>query len=192
MATQAPPTFADELDRADEEMRAELGMAGPAPDPANRPELDAYLDRMLERLAEIRAAQAENDEVARRRRDMIDRWLAQENRTLDNQAAWLEERIERQALAYDYGEKKSRTLPHGKFGTRKSAATVAITDAEKALAFAKAHGLEVKVKESVGKTPLKEYWLPRVLEAGELPDPDETGVEFVPESETFFVTPAGG
>jgi hypothetical protein len=158
---------------------AELGV--PELTPAERAEWDAYLDVILERLAQVEAEVAENREVARRRIEMIQGWEHSVNETLTKRATWLRQRVEMFAAGYDYGSKKSSELPHGTFGFRAKADTLEITDQTQAVAFAEAAGLEIK--KSVNKTPLLKYF----KATGEVP----SGCEYVEGGDQFFVKPAG-
>lgn len=143
-------------------------------DPAS---IDAVLDVYLEALAGREREMQRNAEVADRRKAMIDLWLADANRTHEREAAWLRHMIETIAAQYDFGKKKSRTLPAGTFGYRSKPATLEIVDMAAAVAFAEAHQLEVK--RTVGKTPL----LQAFKASGIVPD----GTEYVEGSESFYV-----
>lgn len=142
--------------------------------------IDVAIDRYLEALAERERAIQENGDVADRRKAMIDAWLADANRGHEREVRWLRHLIASLAEGYDFGKKKSRSLPSGTFGYRSKPATLEIVDMDAAVAFAEAHGLEVK--RSVNKTPL----LNHMKETGTVPD----GTEYVDGSETFFVKAA--
>jgi hypothetical protein len=169
----------EERERAD--FFAEIGIdeAEPARD---RVYADAELDMLLERLGAVEAEAARNREVAALRVEQIRAWAEGANRPLETRAGWLRLAIQARAEAYDYGSKKSRSLPHGSFGLRRRADTLEVTDPAAALAFAKANGLEVK--ESVNKTPLLHHF----KATGELPD----GTEFRSGADEFFIKATGG
>ncbi len=150
-----------------------------AADPVRR---DLYLDRLLARLAEIEGDAARNRAIAQEQTAHIDRWLQGANGTLERQAEWLRQGIEAAAQGYDFGRKRSRDLPHGRFGYRRSPERLEILDMEAAAIFAEANGLPVK--RSVDKAPLREW----AQHTGEVPP----GTEIVPGAEKFYVTPTGG
>lgn len=135
--------------------------------------LDHYLEQLREREAEI----ARNREVAERRKAMIDQWLSDALAGHEREAKWLRQQIEAFARDYDFGRRKSRSLPHGTIGYRARPDTLEIVDPAAALAFAKAYGLETK--ETVNKTPLLQYF----KAGGVVPD----GCEYVEGAETFYV-----
>jgi hypothetical protein len=147
-------------------------------------------DYLLEKLAAETERLGRLKEFSERRIRMIREHQEAEGRRLAGRIRWLQDQIRANlpATAVDfraiYGA-KSASLPHGRVGFRASRATVEITDPAKALAFAKARGLAVKVVESVGKTPLIDY----VKRTGEEPDPETDGVQLVPAHEEFFVSP---
>ena len=148
------------------------------------------VDYLLEKAAEERTRLDQLEEFTARRVAMIVEHKSAEASKIEKRLAWLESRI-REHIPFDaasfrkhYGAKSHR-LPHGQIGYRASRATVEITDPAKALAFAKARGLEVKVSESVNKTPLLES----VMRDGEEPNPETDGFRFVPPADEFFCHP---
>lgn len=211
------------IEQPDDETRTELErrqyfdeLGIPEITPAERAEWDTYLDVLLERLAKAEADIAENQEVARRRIQMIQAWEHSANESLQRQAGWLRQQVEMFARGYDYGSKTSRQLPHGEFGTKKKPDSIEIVDQEKALGFARRVGLEIKVEEKVQKTPLKAFYarwsagdvelfdeVNAYLETlGERPlttdefftlplEPGQVGWEFKVGSREFYVKPAG-
>lgn len=121
-------------------------------DPVQR---DAEIDAALERLAELEAEVEQNNQIAERRMDTIRLWRDAENERLSGNLDYWRMRINALVTGYDFGKKKSRNLPHGTFGTRQKGGGIEIIDADAALAFAKSKG--IPLKESVGKTALKEW-----------------------------------
>ena len=148
------------------------------------------VDYLLEKLsAEAKRIEGVREFTARRV-EMVTAHGQAEIEKLRRRVAWLESKI-REHMPLDpasfkkhYGAKSTR-LPHGQIGYRASRASVEIVDQEKALAFAKARGLEVRVTESVNKTPLLES----VVRDGEEPDPVTDGFRYVPPTDAFFITP---
>lgn len=146
---------------------------------ADRADLDVYLDHLLERLREREEKVSETNSVAQRRKDIIDRWAEMQNASLNREAGWLRLQIQAVAQGYDFGGKKSRTLPNGSFGYRRTQDTVEIIDKDLAIQSAEALGIPVKVTKELQKTPVKEH----LKAGGTLPD----GVVYVMGAETFFV-----
>lgn len=151
---------------------------------------ECRVDYLMEKLSE-EAKRAEHvADFTARRVQMVCDHAEVETAKIRKRMAWLESRI-REHLPLDaasfkktYGAKSHR-LPSGQVGYRASRATVEIVDPTKALAFAKAEGLEVKVTEVVNKTPLLEH----VMRSGAEPDPERDGFAFVPPVDSFFVSP---
>jgi phage host-nuclease inhibitor protein Gam len=182
-----------ELDEAVQEVAAEMEAAFGEPEAEPTPAyVDARIDWTLERLGRLQAEQQRNREIANRRIAMITSWLDDANDRLGRQAFWLEIQVRSLAEGYDYGKKKSRTLPSGSFGKRAKPAGIEIRDMDAAIRWAKANGVEVAVVEKLNKTPAKEFVAKQLQTTGELPDPEETGIEWIDESETFFVKPTAG
>lgn len=161
---------------------------GRLPDGDGPTERELRADYLLETLAELQAELDHLDEFTARRIQMVQDHRDTEAARIQRRMDYLSDRV-RACVPYDpavfaseYG-KKSIKLPHGSLGYRSSKESVAITDKEVALAFAKANGIEVKVTEAVNKTPLLDY----VKATGEIPDPDVCGFELVPGSDDFFV-----
>jgi len=75
--------------------------------------------------------------------------------------------------------KKSVSTFWGLAGYRKTRGSVEILLMEEAVAFAKKAGIELKVVETVNKTPLKEY----IEKTGEIPP----GVEYEPPHDEFYL-----
>lgn len=186
MSAEALAAADDDWERQQEQEREaffrslDLGfaVAEDIDDPVNTDvAVDFYLERLVEREAEI----ARNGEIAARRKAMIDAWLQEANAQHEREAAWLRLQIEAFARTYDFGKKKSRSLPHGTFGFRTRAGTLEIQDMPAAVAFAEANELEVK--KTVNKTPL----LAHFKATGEIPD----GCEYVEGGESVYIKPGG-
>lgn len=147
----------------------------------NRPQLDTFIDHYLEALAERERTIAENRRVADARKAMIEQWLQSENTRIEREAFWLTRQIEAFAAEYDYGKKKSRNLPHGTFGVRRSPDRLEVNDEAAALEYAATHGIAGAIKRSILKTPL----LKHLKETGDIPD----GCELLEGTDTFYVKP---
>lgn len=161
--------------------------------PAERLDLDLWLDRRLSALGEIEREIRHQEKVFgaiidghRRKIAEIEDRLIDAIAPLQRRAAGLRDVLEMAARAYPFPKgKKSTTLPSGKIGSRASAETVKITDKAAALAFAREHMPDrIKVTEDIGVTPLKEF----AQSAGIVPD----GCEVVPASVRYYVETAGG
>ena len=150
-------------------------------------ETDARLDWLLERIAKRRHQVAENDAVAKKRLLQIEDWRQGENAKLERSIDWFQSQlrqlvpVDAQAFEGAYGQ-RSRRLPFGSFGYKKHPPKVEITDDERALAWAKANGCEIKVKETVSKTVLRAE-----LEAGKVGD----GFELITSYDEFYVKTEG-
>lgn len=186
MEAMSAPDIIGEADSDLDEFMERIGLEAPAGDAQS--DVDARIDYLLEQLAQIGEQIASNDDVARRRMDMIRDWQQGENAKLERKAEWLRGEVAALVPGPDdfrriYG-KKSRTLPNGSVGYRASRDTVEITDASAALEYAREHGLEIRITERVNKTPLIEH----AQQTGTM---EGDGWEFVPGSDSFFVK-AGG
>jgi phage host-nuclease inhibitor protein Gam len=157
----------------------------------DRARVDTMLDTALQKLGELDAEISTAEEIAdQRKRDTlerIERWLAGETAPLRRQRDFLARQIEAIARQYDFGGKKSRSLPHGKFGRRRSGDKIEITDMPAALAFAERMGVEVKVVREVQRTPIKDFLS---AHPGFKPNPEEHGFTVVPGTDNFYVEPA--
>lgn len=147
-------------------------------------ELHAYADRLLARIGDAEAELDVIRETAALRRADIARWEEETGARYERRRAYLEAELrmlaESEAWAPEPG-KKSRSLPHGDVGTRKAPASVEVNDEEAALAWCEKHNVEVKVKKSVLKTPLKAY----AEEHGNALPP-ESGARYVRGSDRFY------
>ena len=187
-----PEWLSDQADQ-EEAFLAELGLERPEGTPD-----DAYLDHVLEKLGRVEAAMEQNANTTRKRIETFVRtqesWLEDENGKLSRRAEFLRSVVASAVVAgYDFGSRKSRSLPFGEFGRRTSPASIEIADMAKAVATARGLGLLVKVKESVDKTELKKaVQVARdgtpMIAGVEIVDPDEHGFAYVPPVEKVFVT----
>ena len=149
-----------------------------------RSDLDVRLDWLMEKLARAQGLVAQNDGVAKERHGHIEDWRQGENAKLGRQISYLEWCIrelmppDQQTFEKAYGQ-KSRALPFGVVGYRKSPDTIEVFDEARALEWARLHKLEIKVKESVSKTDLK-----RAIQHTEDP-PD--GFQLVPGTSELFI-----
>lgn len=152
--------------------------------PADRVDLDVWLDRRLAVLAALERQIEQNTEVARRRIEMIRSWMETENAALQRRADFLRSLLEQAARAYPYPPKvKSRRLPNGTIGSRTVPARLEVVDEEAALRWAEEHGFDGAIRKSVRITPLREYW----QSTGIVPE----GCQEAPAEERFYVK-AGG
>jgi hypothetical protein len=165
-----------------------MDVEGAMPEGEGPTVLELQADYLLEKLAEESAAMAHLNDFTERRIQMIRDHAEIEGNKIRGRVEWLEARL-RRCVPYDpagfqeaYG-KKSLRLPHGTLGYRSSKESVQIADKDKALEFARSHGIEIKVTESVNKTPLLDY----VRTTGDMPDPEVCGFELVPPTDDFFV-----
>jgi len=173
------PNFLDLLEEDEREFAGQLGSAG------TRTDTEVRLDWLLEKIAKRHGMVARNNAVADARVSMIEDWRRAENDRLLRGIAWLESNV-RELLPQgadeferEYG-KRSRNLPYGTVGWRRHPDKVEVFDEARALAWAKASGLEIATKESVSKTTLKNS-----LEAGDEPD----GFEIIRGLDEFYVKP---
>ena len=158
------------------------GLADEAP--ADRVDLDVWLDRRLAVLAALERQIEQNTEVARRRIEMIRDWMETENAALQRRADFLRSLLEQAARAYPYPPKvKSRRLPNGTIGSRTVPARLEVVNEEAALRWAEECGFDEAIRKSVRVTPLREYW----QSTGIVPE----GCQEVPAEERFYVK-AGG
>lgn len=168
-----------------EDWLAENGLDDTQPIVGAPADMDVWVDRRLAAIAGIETEMARNDQAAARRKAMIEDWRAGENAALERSAEYLRRDLEVIALSYPYaGKRKSRELPHGVIGKKSSAERLAVVDPDAALEFAREHGLEIKVKESVAHATLVAFR----SRSGGLP----TGTEIVPASEKPYVKAKGG
>lgn len=150
------PEIVDQIDQDEAEF---LEAWGAEPIHA-RTEVDSRIDWLMERIAKRRALVAENNAIASKRADQIEDWRVGENAKLERSIDWFRYQIREllpidgEAFKNQYG-KKSRVLPFGTVGFKSHPSTLEVFNEEDALAWAKARGLEIKVKESVTKTTLK-------------------------------------
>lgn len=160
-------------------------------DDESRAGLDTRLDFLLQKMADRDLAIANNDEVADRRIAMIEGWRRQQNATIEREIGWLRLHFEALADGYDFGNARSRSLPHGSFGFRKGPDRVEVVDMAKAVQWAKENGLEAELKVSIDKTPLRKAWAPNLKATGEAPDPTAAGFDYILGEDSFFVKPVG-
>lgn len=177
------------VDHEAEAFRAELQAGMPEGEALGMAE--ARVDYLLERIGQEQERIDRINAAASARIEMIRQHAEDEAAKVQRRIGYVEALIRAQlpgdGATYKklYG-KKSVSLAHGEVGFRVKPAGIEITDKGKALAFAEKNGLPIKVEKSVGKTALKEF----VMRAGEDPNPGDDGFEFVPASESFYVSPA--
>ena len=152
-ATALPePSIIDEVDQDEQDFLAEL--RGDYEPIERTSDMDMRLEYLLEKLEAVELQIASNNDVARRRIDMIRAWEHGQNETLQKQVGWLTFEIgqtappDRFAFKLRYG-KLSRELPHGKVGFRAKPDSVEITDPAAAVAYAEANGLDLNTKTTV-------------------------------------------
>lgn len=125
--------------------------------PADPVELDRWIDWRLRRIQQLVQQQKKNAEVVRTEIEKLTEWRDGENASLQRSIDWFEQQVVAAAHGYDFGDKKSRKLPHGTFGKRLVGGRTVITDMAAAVAFAREKGVPVKVVESVMVSDIKEY-----------------------------------
>jgi phage host-nuclease inhibitor protein Gam len=158
---------------------------------------EIYIDGVLKRLRDLEDQRARDLEVYEAQRAVVDLWHDTQQYRAEASRAYLESLIgdvvtrdaDEFKLTYGSGKKKSRNLPHGTIGFRASKATVNITDQEKAVAWAEANEVEVKVRKELLKTPAIEFVTAALSTTGELPDEEEHGLEYVEPVQKFFIKP---
>ena len=153
---------------------------------ASDPELDAAMDRLLEKAAEARALIARNAETAAARVAHVRDWQAEQDAPLHRRLEWLEREARSLVTAMRFpGKTKSRVLPYGKVGFMKARPHVEVLDAKAAGEFAIQSGLDYSVV--VGKTALAEF---AKQHGNKLPE--DSGAKYVvPDEDVFFFTPTG-
>lgn len=170
------PAILQEIMDEEEAFLKAVGLDGPPGSKNETAEVDAYLDRLLQRIGELEAQEAESRKAAKLRKAMVEAWLVDETMGIGSQRTYLEGQV--RAIAetwYPFPKgKKSRSLPHGNFGFRKAPDTVEITDQGLAIPWAEENDVTVKVTKEVQKTPVKKY----IAEMGVLPDPEKDGIIF--------------
>jgi Bacteriophage Mu Gam like protein len=170
------------LEAAEEqEWRETSELADAAPPPSLSVELDVWIDRRLERLAELRAQQAREQRVMEARLAMVRGHFGAAIRALRARQDWLERELMAVAASYPYPRgRRSRQLAFGRIGLRRSRARIEIGDEAAALAWAEAHMSEdVSSRRWITRTPL----LAHFEATGEVPD----GCEYLPGEDRPFV-----
>lgn len=150
------------------------------------------VDVLLEKIAGLRDEESKVAEFTTRRMQMVQAHGERELRKVQGRIRWLEGVVRRLVPSTGHGMqqafgKKSLALPHGSVGYRASPESIVVTDSTRALQWAKERGLEVTVRESVGKTALHAY----VKETGDEPDPKECGFSLEPAGERFYLKTEG-
>lgn len=149
---------------------------------------ETLIDRYLEEILRGENERMRNVATAKARINMIEDWREGENAKIERRRVYLVGQIgmlappDVDAMQAEHG-KKSRSLPHGKFGFRQRADRVEIEDAKAAIAFALDNNLPVETTYSVKKTTLKEH-------AKSTGETDGEGWHMEPGKSEFFVTPA--
>lgn len=161
----------------------ELGQPAPGCSPA---ELDAHIDRLLEKGAEIDALVARVTETADLRMRRITEWMETEHAVLLRRRAWLEREARMLAAQVKFpGKTKSRALAFGKIGFRKQVDKLAVVDVDKMVEFAEGTR-EIPVKRSVLIPDVKQ-WMK------EHPGQSVPGTQVVPGGQDeFFFSPKTG
>ena len=156
--------------------------------------MDAKLDQILERMTAIGDEVAQNDAARGARVAMIEDHFAGENYSLERRWDYLEDQVRRLAFGYPFpGGKKSRKLAFGSFGFRKVAEKVRVADRDKAEGYAGEHcPAAIELVPSTTKlvaNTLTASVLAEIRSTGEIPDQDETGLEYIEADERgmFFV-----
>ncbi len=151
-------------------------------------DIDTRIDYYLEKILAGENERMRNVATAKGRINMIEDWRAGENAKIERRRMYLVGQIgmlappDVEAMEAEHG-RKSRSLPHGKFGFGQQGDKVEIEDAKAALAFALTNNLTVETKHHVTKTALKNY----AQSAGVIEGP---GWELVVGQSEFFVSPS--
>lgn len=178
----AQPHILQQADEDMEDFEAVLDLPHPPEDRSDKAALDAYLDYLLERIGTIDQQKATNDAVYQRRVQMLADWRDGENAMLLRRREYLVEAFRALTAQYEYPKgKKSRTLPNGTFGTRSAREKLDIVDPQKAIDFARAYGVPVRVKEEVDAKALREFY----ESTGTVP----LGCSVVPAEDKWYVKP---
>lgn len=140
---------------------------------------DEQASRHLRAIKRLRDEIRQNEDLASAEIDRIKAWLEQANFGLQKQVEYRQDQLHQIALAYDFGDRKSRTLPYGTFGFRRRPLRVDVVDEDAVREWCRKEGvLKTQVKETYSKRDLKAC----VETRGEVPD----GCEVVPETDEFF------
>lgn len=156
----------DELDEAllaeptDEELyQGELEELGYEPTPQeladeqeHRALLDRNLDRLLWRLREVEGQIAANEAIYDDHVARAALWLRTQNEGLERRRAFFARVLEDTFAQYPLrGRERSRKLPSGTVGLRKSAGRTTIVDQDAAVEFALEHDLPIKMEVKVAE-----------------------------------------
>jgi len=147
------------------------------------------VDYLLERIGQEMGEIAKVEEFTQRRVQMVRDHGDEQAALIQRRIAHLEAMVRAHLpltgdeFASQY-RKRSISLPHGKVGYRATPASVVIHDQTAAIEWARANGVPVTVKESVGKTGV----LAHIKTTGALPETD--AIEYVDARERFYVEPA--
>lgn len=186
---EALPDFLQELEAEMQTFIEQTGLNSDTPEALTDREL--LIDYYMEKIQALDLRAGMNHEIRNRRVRVEDDWLEDENRKLRSQVEWLEQKILLNmpgtlgAFQDTFGvTTKSRKLPHGQVGFKSSQDSVDIQDQTKAVIWAKANDVDVKVETTLLKTPAKKY----VMETGDEPDLERDGLTFVPGAERRYVT----
>jgi phage host-nuclease inhibitor protein Gam len=158
---------------------AGIGPAVSVNAPHDPVELDRWIGFRLRRIAQLKEEIERNHAIAQAEIDRYTTWRDDQNRSLLSSVHYLEDQIRMASLAYDFGTKKSRTLAEGTFGYQQTGGSVKITNMTAAVVWAKQHGYEDSIKETIGVKPIKEY----IESTGEAPE----FVEVEPKVDAFYV-----
>lgn len=154
----------DILAQADADLRAFLTVEGIDDDQpvGDTLALDVWIDKRLAVLAAIEERIHQNNEAARLRIEMIERWRDEQNASLERQRDYLVRILEDAARAYPYPKNaKSRVLPFGTVGVKNQPEKLKVEDKDAAVAFAQRHELlseKVKIKYDIAHKDLKEFY----------------------------------
>lgn len=145
----------------------------------SNPEQDVQAARHIRALKAIQAEMQHNEDVYEGMVEEAERWLENENHSLEKQAEFHRNELQLIAIGYDFGNKKSRNVPGGTFGWRQKPVSLNVVDEEKAKEWARKEGiLKVEQVEKYSKRDLLEC----VKTRGEVPD----GCEIEEERDEFY------
>ena len=191
MATKAQQV-PDELqsDWVDEDhIRSEYGER---PDQAFGPEIDRYVDRMIEDYARLEA-EIEGDEAAFKA--AVERLKTRRDDVVGVKSLRMERlrrEIGRIAQVYDFGKKRSRELFSGSFGWRKKPERLEVEDPKAVLKWCEDHGVALRVKVEPDLSELQKIFRNGKVDTGTGEILAEKGVvppgaKVVPESDEVFI-----
>lgn len=143
-------------------------------------------NRLLGILKTVRDHKAANARVRTDEVQRAEQWLARVNAPLSRREAFLETILRAVAEYVPTFDAKSRELPRGIVGWRKSPERIAIEDPAAVLAWAKAVGVPTKVEETVPHATVVAEWKASAQVSPDGKPIAPPGCVVVPAEEVFF------